>query len=163
MRIRIKTKWSKEEREVSVEDAVSVLAFNSWKIGMQTLLEIENEDSKLLVPIMNTVGTIWLHRDGALWVEGTHFMMKIISFHPDVFFKWFYSNQESYQIWLDKAIGEMYFSALDSKQMIDMEAERLSVIHSLNDYIEETKHYELKKMAADLKNTLTTVELEMVW
>lgn len=43
MRIRIKTKWSKEEREFSVEDAVSVLAFNSWKIGMQTLLEIENE------------------------------------------------------------------------------------------------------------------------
>ena len=43
MRIRIKTKWSKEERDVSVEDAVSVLAFNSWKIGMQTLLEIENE------------------------------------------------------------------------------------------------------------------------
>jgi len=44
MRIRIKTNWSKEEREVSVEDAVSVLAFNSWKIGMQTLLEIENEE-----------------------------------------------------------------------------------------------------------------------
>jgi len=47
MRIRIKTKWSKEEREVSVEDAVSVLAFNSWKIGMQTLLEIENEDFQI--------------------------------------------------------------------------------------------------------------------
>ena len=44
MRIRIKTQWSKQEREVSAEDAVSVLAFNSWKIGMQTLLEIENED-----------------------------------------------------------------------------------------------------------------------
>jgi len=47
MRIRIKTKWSKEEREVSVEDAVSVLAFNSWKIGMQTLLEIENEEFQI--------------------------------------------------------------------------------------------------------------------
>jgi hypothetical protein len=44
MRIRIKTKWSKYERDVSVEDAVSVLAFNAWKIGMQVLLEIENED-----------------------------------------------------------------------------------------------------------------------
>lgn len=42
MRIRIKTKWSKQEREVSVEDSVSVLAFNAWKIGMQVLLEIEN-------------------------------------------------------------------------------------------------------------------------
>jgi len=47
MRIRIKTKWSKEEREVSAEDAVSVLAFNSWKIGMQTLLEIENENFQI--------------------------------------------------------------------------------------------------------------------
>ncbi|MEE9326585.1 MAG: hypothetical protein V3U71_04760 [Cocleimonas sp.] len=47
MRIRIKTNWSKEEREVSIEDAVSVLAFNSWKIGMQTLLEIENEDFQI--------------------------------------------------------------------------------------------------------------------
>ena len=44
VRIRIKTKWSKQEREVSVEDSVSVLAFNAWKIGMQVLLEIENED-----------------------------------------------------------------------------------------------------------------------
>ena len=44
MRIRLKTKWNKQEREVSLEDTVSVLAFNAWKIGMQTLLEIENEN-----------------------------------------------------------------------------------------------------------------------
>ena len=44
MKIRIKTRWSKENREVSMEDSVSVLAFNSWKIGMQTLLEIENQN-----------------------------------------------------------------------------------------------------------------------
>ena len=31
-------------REVSLEDTVSVLAVNAWKIGMQTLLEIENEN-----------------------------------------------------------------------------------------------------------------------
>lgn len=44
MRIRMKTKWNKQEREVSLEDTVSVLAFNAWKIGMQTLLEIEHEN-----------------------------------------------------------------------------------------------------------------------
>lgn len=44
MRLRLKTKWNKQEREVSLEDTVSILAFNSWKIGMQTLLEIENEN-----------------------------------------------------------------------------------------------------------------------
>lgn len=44
MRIRLKTKWNKQEREVSLEDTVGVLAFNTWKIGMQALLEIENEN-----------------------------------------------------------------------------------------------------------------------
>ena len=44
MRIRLKTKWNKQEREVSLGDTVSVLAFNTWKIGMQTLVEIENEN-----------------------------------------------------------------------------------------------------------------------
>lgn len=44
MRIRLKTKWNKQEREVSLEDTVSVLAFNAWKIGMHALLEIENQN-----------------------------------------------------------------------------------------------------------------------
>jgi hypothetical protein len=44
MRIRIRTQWNNQEREVSLEDTVSVLAFNSWRIGMQSLLEIENEN-----------------------------------------------------------------------------------------------------------------------
>ena len=43
MRIRLNTKWNKQQREVSLEDTVSVLAFNAWKVGMKTLLEIENE------------------------------------------------------------------------------------------------------------------------
>jgi hypothetical protein len=44
MRIRIKTKWNKQEREVSAEEIVGVLAFNAWKIGMTAMLDIENEE-----------------------------------------------------------------------------------------------------------------------
>lgn len=44
MRIRLKTKWNTQTREVSLTDTVSVLAFNAWKIGMQALLEIENQN-----------------------------------------------------------------------------------------------------------------------
>lgn len=44
MRIRLKTKWNHQTREVSLADTVSVLAFNAWKIGMQALLEIENQN-----------------------------------------------------------------------------------------------------------------------
>jgi hypothetical protein len=44
VRIRLNTKWNKQEREVSLEETVSVLAFNAWKIGMKALLEIENEN-----------------------------------------------------------------------------------------------------------------------
>ncbi len=41
--VRVKTKWSKEGREVSAEEVVGVLAFNAWRIGMQAMLEIEEE------------------------------------------------------------------------------------------------------------------------
>ncbi|WP_020559293.1 hypothetical protein [Thiofilum flexile] len=44
MRIRLRTQWNNQERDISLEDTVSVLAFNSWRIGMQSLLEIENEN-----------------------------------------------------------------------------------------------------------------------
>ncbi len=66
MRIRLKTKWNKQEREVSLEDTVSVLAFNSWKIGMHTLLEIENEnfqtDTQMQrVAVMEEVMALMVH------------------------------------------------------------------------------------------------------
>jgi hypothetical protein len=66
VRIRIKTKWSKYEREVSVEDAVSVLAFNAWKIGMQVLLEIENENFQVdtqqqRITIMEEIMAFMIH------------------------------------------------------------------------------------------------------
>ena len=41
--VRVKTQWSKEGRDVSAEEVVGVLAFNAWRIGMQSMLEIEEE------------------------------------------------------------------------------------------------------------------------
>ena len=41
--VRVKTQWSNEGRDVSAEDIVGVLAFNAWRIGMQTMLDIEEE------------------------------------------------------------------------------------------------------------------------
>ncbi len=66
MRIRIKTKWSKYEREISVEDSVGILAFNAWKIGMQVLLEIENEnfqvDSQMQrIAVMEEIMSFMVH------------------------------------------------------------------------------------------------------
>lgn len=47
MRIRLKTQWNRQTREISLADTVSVLAFNAWKIGMQALLEIENQNFQI--------------------------------------------------------------------------------------------------------------------
>ena len=41
--VRVRTQWSKEGRDVSAEEVVGVLAFNAWRIGMQSMLEIEEE------------------------------------------------------------------------------------------------------------------------
>lgn len=41
--MRIKATWNKKERDVSAEETAQALAFISWKIGMNTLLNLENE------------------------------------------------------------------------------------------------------------------------
>ncbi|HID81411.1 MAG TPA: hypothetical protein EYH06_07845 [Chromatiales bacterium] len=41
--MRIKATWNKKERDVSAEETAQALAFISWRIGMNTLLNLENE------------------------------------------------------------------------------------------------------------------------
>ncbi len=42
MTVRVKTRWHKDKSR-SVDEVAGALAFNIWKIGMQALLELENE------------------------------------------------------------------------------------------------------------------------
>ncbi|HFD87953.1 MAG TPA: hypothetical protein ENJ35_09800 [Gammaproteobacteria bacterium] len=44
MAIRLKTKWHKKEKERTVEEVASALAFSIWRIGMEGVLHLENED-----------------------------------------------------------------------------------------------------------------------
>ncbi len=43
MAIRLKTKWSNKDRERSPEELASALAFTIWRIGMEGVLNLENE------------------------------------------------------------------------------------------------------------------------
>jgi hypothetical protein len=44
MAIRLKTKWHNKEKERTVEEIASALAFSIWRIGMEGVLHLENED-----------------------------------------------------------------------------------------------------------------------
>jgi hypothetical protein len=41
--MRIKATWNKKDREISAEDTASALAFIAWRLGMNSLLNLENE------------------------------------------------------------------------------------------------------------------------
>ena len=43
MAIRLKTKWSNKDRERSPKELASALAFTIWRIGMEGVLNLENE------------------------------------------------------------------------------------------------------------------------
>lgn len=42
--MRIRTKWHKKDREVSVEEKANTMAFISWRIAMAFVLNMENEN-----------------------------------------------------------------------------------------------------------------------
>ncbi len=44
MAIRLKTKWHDKERERSVEEIGGALAFTIWRLGMEGVLHLENEN-----------------------------------------------------------------------------------------------------------------------
>lgn len=42
--VRLKTKWHKEDKAHSIEDEAGVIAYNMWKVAMETILNLENAD-----------------------------------------------------------------------------------------------------------------------
>ena len=42
--MRLKTKWANKEKERTVEEIAGALAFTVWRIGMQGVLDLENEN-----------------------------------------------------------------------------------------------------------------------
>ena len=42
--MRLKTKWANKNKERSIEEIASALAFTIWRIGMQGVLNLENEN-----------------------------------------------------------------------------------------------------------------------
>jgi hypothetical protein len=44
MAMRLKTKWANQEKERTIEEIASALAFTVWRIAMQGVLNLENEN-----------------------------------------------------------------------------------------------------------------------
>ncbi len=42
--MRLKTKWANKDKERSIEEIAGALAFTVWRIGMQSVLNLENEN-----------------------------------------------------------------------------------------------------------------------
>jgi len=42
--VRLKTKWHKQGKSHSIEEEAGVIAYNMWKVAMETILNLENAD-----------------------------------------------------------------------------------------------------------------------
>jgi hypothetical protein len=137
----------------------------SWawmnKNYMYVVKEIESEDSEQIIPIMNTIGTIWLHRDGGLWAESAKLMLLMVTHHPKVFFCWFYLHKDSYEDFLNIAIGQIYFSALDEVRYASRKTERGAAIEALEQYLRVETVDEYQEMALLLMTKLQNTNLKM--
>ncbi|WJW74332.1 hypothetical protein QVG61_07330 [Thiohalobacter sp. IOR34] len=43
MAVRLKTRWNLKDKERTIQETAGALAFNSWRIGLNMLLNLENE------------------------------------------------------------------------------------------------------------------------
>lgn len=69
---------------------------------------LKNDDSKLIVPIINTLGEIWVHRDGAVSGEVSPLLLVALNHHTHITLVVLSSEPDSYSKWLNELEGIVF-------------------------------------------------------
>ncbi|OAN11382.1 hypothetical protein A3K86_20775 [Photobacterium jeanii] len=137
---------------VEIRTAINLSWFSGNYQHIETSLLTQDTDSVL--PLINTLGEIWLQRDGAISGEVSPLLAQAIIMHPEVTLAVLSSHPNSYQKWVERELNGMLFTAQTDKEKLELEMLQGSLAGALADYI-PTANTQLKPYAQSL---LTAVE-----
>lgn len=122
---------------------------------------LEAEDSVLTIPTINTIGNIYKYRDGFVRSMITPSIIKAFFYHPRLMTAWFAKRQNHEDF--DAFINELQQAPFTNFMMKDeawMEVVgyRLKLIELLPSYIANEDNADLKDVAVQLLEKLTSIE-----
>ncbi|CCN68935.1 hypothetical protein [Vibrio nigripulchritudo] len=134
-----------------------------WMSSNQPSIEhhLSHGDESVTLPIVNTLISIWIERDGATSSEISPILARSIINEPKLTFLSFNEHKESYQNWLGELQGAL-FTDYEGNQSEELQSLHEELLTSLEEYIDSEPDLELKDLALALQRRLEKLSVRVV-
>ena len=111
----------------------------NWYINNHELvrIKIKSGSNFEVVPIINTICTIWKYRDGGIGAEISPAIADALIHQPQLTLSWFEQNPAEYESWLNRLPYSLLTDYSGDREK-EIEKQRVELISSLYKYIEDT-------------------------
>jgi hypothetical protein len=114
-----------------------------------------------VIPIINTVGTIWEFHDGAIRNEVSPALALAFTHHPRQMLGWFQEHPTEFEQWLEK-FPYTLLTDYSGGKTAELEAVKIALISSLSAFIKSKEDPSLIKMAKNLNSKLLATQVREV-
>ncbi|MDH5178056.1 MAG: hypothetical protein OEZ39_16250 [Gammaproteobacteria bacterium] len=124
---------------------------------------IESENIKEIVPVINTLGVMWHHKDGAIGKEISGAIAKAMIYHPKLIFSWFSKHPEQLNKWVEKIPYDLLtdYSGTE-KRVKELNNLRTNLLVKLPNYIETERDNELRNGAISVLNKVKVTNVREI-
>ena len=115
------------------------------------------------IPIINTLGLIWKHRDGEIWIGVAPRISSALLYKPRLMFLWFSKYEEEYSSWL-KEMPTALFTAWSGEisDVVRLENLRAKMIECLKSYQKSETNEDLRQKCLALIKVLQTTKVRKI-
>ena len=131
---------------------------HNYKYIEKTL--IDGKDKKV-VPIVNTLGQIWIKRDGAIGAEVSPYIAKALIFQTKTMLIWFSANSKGFSEWVSNIEANL-LTDYSGVRLAEIKKLRSDLLSSLNKYITNETDNELGRMAKIILTKLESSEVREI-
>ncbi|EOW0838804.1 hypothetical protein ACWONU_003628 [Vibrio parahaemolyticus] len=123
--------------------------------------QLRGDDLILVVPTINTLGEIWLHRDGAVSGEVSPLLLVALTHHTHVTLAVLSSEPDSFSKWLNELQG-IVFTDFNGGDVEQLSQTKEDVVRALNLYMNSTPQTALAPYGKNLLERIQKVSIRSV-
>ena len=115
------------------------------------------------IPIINTLGLIWKHRDGEIWIGVAPRISSAFLYKPRLMFLWFSKHEKEYSSWL-KEMPTALFTAWsgENSDVVRLEKLRVKMIENLKIYQKSESNEDLRQNCLALIEVLQKTKVDKI-
>jgi len=114
-------------------ESLTAVNFQWYLDNHQQIVEtIQGGQSAEVIPIVNTLGSIWQHKDGAVWVEVAPAIAQALMHQNELMLTWFIAHPKAWQEWQSNMTNALFTNWDGSDQQTQqLEALRQTMLDKL--------------------------------